>query len=85
MEIQTSLFSLSPGGIENEAETYIFAQRAVGKGEYGMAKLLLKFLRDRKIRLGNSDDAFGLSCIIEKMGARIGYTDSRGYYSEYFY
>ncbi len=57
----------------------------VGKGEYGMAKLLLKFLRDRKIRLGNSDDAFGLSCIIEKMGVRIGYTDSRGYYSEYFY
>jgi len=57
----------------------------VSKGKYGMARLLLKFLRDKRVRLGNSDDDFELSCIIEKMGVRLGYTHSRGYYSEYCY
>ncbi len=60
-------------------------KKLVGKGEYGMARLLLRFLQDKRIRLGNGDDAFALSCIIEKMGVKLGYTHHRGYYSEYYY
>jgi phage gp36-like protein len=49
------------------------------RGKYGQAKLVLRLLKNGKVRLGLDDDSCAVEIICEGLGCRINY--GRGYYS----
>lgn len=50
----------------------------VRKGKFKVAKILLKLLKNNKVKLGLDDDSWEVEMICQNLGCRMSY-DSRGY------